>query len=52
MRALPLLLTLSLTAQVQIEADPFARDGLGHARDALLNTGWFEAVDQVRRSAQ
>ena len=32
-----------------IAADPLQRDGLVAARDALLATGWFDGVQQVRR---
>ncbi|MCZ6736140.1 MAG: hypothetical protein O7C65_10165 [Planctomycetota bacterium] len=40
---------LVLTAAVHISADPLRRDGLVTARRALLATGWFQEVRQVRR---
>jgi hypothetical protein len=40
---------LTLTARRQLSADPFRHDDLVLVRDALLNTGWFESIEQVRR---
>lgn len=44
-----LLAMLDLTTRHQIGGDPFRRGDLTAARTALLNTGWFDAVHQVRR---
>lgn len=37
------------TVLTQIEGNPLNRDELVNVREALLNTGWFDAVQQVRR---
>jgi hypothetical protein len=42
---------LVLTVQQQITADPLDREALARARSALLQTGCFESVRQVRRNA-
>jgi len=42
---------LVLTVQRQITADPLDREALARARSALLQTGCFESVQQVRRHA-
>lgn len=44
-----LLHTLQLTAVAQLGDDPFGRTDLVAVRHALLDTGWFEGIDQVRR---
>lgn len=41
---------LAMTARAQLSPDPFARHDLVRARDALLETGCFESVQQVRRA--
>ncbi|MCI0676311.1 MAG: hypothetical protein L0Y42_11120 [Phycisphaerales bacterium] len=40
------------TAQANIEGDPMVRDDLIAVRRSLVATGWFEAVDQVRRTKE
>lgn len=40
---------LLLTAKHQLRADPLMRDDLAAAREALMTTGWFIDVSQVRR---
>jgi len=40
---------LAMTARAQLSPDPFARGDLIRARAALLETGCFETIDQVRR---
>jgi hypothetical protein len=40
---------LVLTAQRHLSDDPFRQEDLLLVRDALLNTGWFESIEQVRR---
>ncbi len=40
-----------LTARMFIEGNPLERDDLVGVRIALLNTGWFDDVTQVRRAA-
>lgn len=44
-----LVAALLATARGQIDPDPLQRRGLVAAREALLATGWFEQVLQVRR---
>ncbi|MCP3904377.1 MAG: hypothetical protein GY715_12170, partial [Planctomycetes bacterium] len=44
-----LLALLEATAARQITGDPFDRNDLAVAREALMSTGWFESIDQVRR---
>lgn len=44
-----LLAMLVLTTQVQLGGDPFRQQDLVLVRDALLNSGWFESIEQVRR---
>jgi len=44
-----LLASWELTASRQLSHGPLDRDDLVKAREALLATGWFETVDQVRR---
>lgn len=41
--------TLMRTAQTNIGGDPLVRDDLIAVRENLLSTGWFDAIDQVRR---
>jgi hypothetical protein len=43
--------TLLRTAKMQLDSggDPFDRNELIAVRQALLTTGWFDSVDQVRR---
>jgi hypothetical protein len=41
--------SLVLTAEEQIDPDPRNRQGLVVARQALLATGWFDEIVQVRR---
>ena len=41
--------SLAETAARHIGPDPFRRTDLVDAREALLDTGWFVSVDQVRR---
>lgn len=45
-----LLRSLELTVERCVSADPMARQELVEAVHALRTTGWFEAVDQVRRT--
>ncbi|MHC4947241.1 MAG: cell division protein FtsQ/DivIB [Planctomycetota bacterium] len=40
---------LLLTARTHLEGDPMRRDDLVATHAALLNSGWFDAVHQVRR---
>lgn len=44
-----LLELLEMNAVVQLSGDPMQQSELIDIRTALLNTGWFEEVDQVRR---
>jgi hypothetical protein len=44
-----LLAMLVMTAQVQLGGDPLDQRDLVLVHDALLNTGWFDSIDQVRR---
>jgi hypothetical protein len=44
-----LLTTLQLTVATQLGTDPFNQNDLAAARHALLETGWFQTIDQVRR---
>jgi len=44
-----LLALLDLTARENLGDDPLRQDDLVRARAALLDTGWFDAIDQVRR---
>ena len=37
------------TASAQINGDPMRRDDLVAVRQALMDTGWFDGIDQVRR---
>lgn len=39
------------TASIQISGDPLKRDDLVTMRQALVDTGWFDSIDQVRRTA-
>lgn len=39
------------TAEMNLGGDPMRRDDLVICRDALLQTGWFESIEQVRRVA-
>jgi hypothetical protein len=41
--------TLLRTAQTNIGGDPLVRDDLIAVRENLQATGWFDAIDQVRR---
>lgn len=43
---------LAETARQQISGDPLARHDLINARQALLETGWFDQVEQVRRAGR
>ena len=45
----PLGDSLLRTATMQIGGDPLRRDDLVAVRQALIDTGWFYSVDQVRR---
>ena len=45
-----LLAMLELTARGQLSGDPLAPHELAAVRYALLETGWFESVRQVRRT--
>jgi hypothetical protein len=40
---------LRQTAEINLGGDPLRRDDLVACRDALLQTGWFESIKQVRR---
>jgi hypothetical protein len=41
------------TAHLQLETgDPLKRDELVAVRDALMETGWFDTIEQVRRTAE
>ncbi|MDY7108090.1 MAG: hypothetical protein SYC29_05585 [Planctomycetota bacterium] len=40
---------LTLSARGRLGDDPFRQEDLVLVRDALLNTGWFESIEQVRR---
>jgi hypothetical protein len=42
---------LILTARAQLSGDPLAGDELMLVHRALLNEGWFESIEQVRRVA-
>jgi len=44
-----LLAMLDLTARGALDVDPMRRDSLVDVRNALLSTGWFESIEQVRR---
>jgi hypothetical protein len=44
-----LLELLEATAIRQLTGDPFDRENLAVTRDALMSTGWFESIEQVRR---
>lgn len=44
-----LLAMLETTAAEHVSGDPLSQGDLTRVRDALLNTAWFERVDQVRR---
>ena len=44
-----LLAMLDLTARRALSGEPLDRGGLVAAHSALLNTGWFESIAQVRR---
>ncbi|MBT8485647.1 MAG: hypothetical protein HKO59_04930 [Phycisphaerales bacterium] len=46
-----LLALLDLTARHQLSGDPIAQSDLVAMRSALMNTGWFDAVRQVRRTS-
>lgn len=46
----PLGDSLLRTATMQIGGDPLMRNDLVAVRQALVETGWFDSVDQVRRS--
>lgn len=39
------------TAEMNLDGDPMRRDDLVACREALLATGWFESIAQVRRVA-
>lgn len=39
------------TAEMHLDGDPMRRDDLVACREALLATGWFESISQVRRTA-
>ena len=41
--------TLMRTAQANIGGNPMVRDDLIAVRESLLQTGWFNSIDQVRR---
>ncbi len=43
--------SLLRTATMQIGSDPLGRDDLVAVRQSLLDTGWFDSVDQVRRTS-
>jgi len=40
---------LELAAQSELSSDPLAQEELTQVRNALLKTGWFDEVHQVRR---
>jgi len=42
---------LMQTAEMHLAGDPLQRDDLIACREALLATGWFESIAQVRRAA-
>jgi hypothetical protein len=44
-----LLALLDLTARENLSPDPLRQEDLVRVREAMINTGWFETVDQVRR---
>jgi hypothetical protein len=44
-----LLASLEQLVRDEITGDPFAQEDLVRAHAALLDTGWFDRVDQVRR---
>lgn len=46
----PLGDSLLRTATMQIGGDPLVRDDLIAIRQSLLDTGWFDSIDQVRRA--
>jgi hypothetical protein len=47
-----LLNVLTRTALQNITGDPLRRSDLVAAQQALLNTGWFDAIEQVRRTRE
>jgi hypothetical protein len=42
---------LTETAEMNLGGDPMRRDDLVACREALLQTGWFDSISQVRRVA-